>query len=224
MRRIGSIVTLAPLLVVLFVACRGDAPAASSDSTTRALVDARIYDGVRARPPYLDYRLDLSLRNPSSEPRWLLWPQVLSQGEHAQRVASGQVINLQPIEISLVPRVVVVSGFGANFWAVRLPGHGQLTLAAGLVRVAVDTPALPPESLELEVIVATAIMADGEPIETHLGARLTCAQEATARGPTSPFGESAEPEKVWRPADGMGTVTVAVESRDAIELRPPPVD
>jgi hypothetical protein len=184
----------------------------------RALVDAKIVGGSRGRPPRLHYELTLTLRNPSAEPRWLLWPQQVSPRDE---LASRQLIQLSLIELSSEPPVAVVSGFGANFWAARLPGHGRLTLDSTSLVGLFNTPEPVPETVDLDVIVATEIYVDGVPIERVLGVPFINPMSASLRGPQGPFDPSISP--VWEPDRGMGFVSVAIESTETRVLRLPPI-
>lgn len=204
--------------------CRSaDAPASTDGSTPLVIANAEIVDGVRGRPPHYYYQLELKLRNPSAESRWLLWPQSVPHGNHPHQLATGTLIHLNQIELSAAPKVTVVSGLGANFWAVHLPGYGQLTLSSTHLTAPFNTPGTtPPEMIDFEVIVASAIQIDGEPIEAHLMPPITSASDMSVIGPESPFDDRGT--VVWPLPAGRGVVKVVEESREKVAIRAPRLD
>ncbi|MBI4699789.1 MAG: hypothetical protein HY744_01260 [Deltaproteobacteria bacterium] len=164
--------------------------------------------GIRyGKPPLKEHRFDLVLRNPAVEPRWLLLPDVFPYAGEA-RPAPGldPEVELQVYLLAEAPRVVIINGVGGNFWAVRLPGRGQVTLRGLAIRSWWDEV---PPATRLQAIVAREIWVGGLPLAARIETDPMSETGADVAAPK----DASDPRalRFWHP-DGGGSAPVAIEA------------
>jgi hypothetical protein len=113
------------------------------------------------KPPSVRHTFDVTLHNPSGEPRWLILPMMFPYSGKKEPVPGGKAEKMVDhlLGAGVISLVICKS---ANFQAVKLPGHGGVTLRD----LSIDSwfDGFPP-STELEVIVARGITVGGEALE-----------------------------------------------------------
>ena len=196
--------------------CTSTPPAKDVEDVEEAVViRAEVVRGHQRRPPNLWYRLDLELRNPSQDPRWLIWP-----SEHRSEYTpdpGSLVAKLYVVEVSAEPRVVIMTLAPAGLDAVRLPGRARLTLEGTFFDAAFYEAV--PESIPFEVVVATEVLVDGRPLASYLTISPTSEADAVVE-----ITQLNEPVQTWIAPKGGVELELVVERREAHELRLPPID
>jgi len=114
------------------------------------------------KPPLKEHLFDVTLRNPSPEPRWLLVPETFPyEGDTKPAIGDGNLAELQIFETSKHPRTVVAQAVGSHFWAIRLVGHGTVTLRQLPISSWWENL---PDSVDLPVVVASEVLVGGQPM------------------------------------------------------------
>jgi len=162
------------------------------------------------KPPLAFHTLDVTVQNPADGPRWVLIPDSFPyKGQENPAPGVGELGELQIYELSKKPPVIISNGVGANFWAVKLEAGARLMLRDLQIESSWEEI---PQRTELEVLVATEVLAGGVPLEKLYDS-----------DPTSKGGEVLSPKdaaderasKFWHPPDQNHWVDVhvKVESR-----------
>jgi hypothetical protein len=166
-------------------------------------VTVRYVDSRRQRPPRVELRIDVRVRNDDDYERWALMPDTLAEeprapGPEAWSIAAWQLGGLR--------RAFVLHATGdAGWYAVLVPARASVTIAGlpfawwGEIPHAVDVP----------VELVSDLQIDGEPLSARLGAEPASDPGATVDGmritdPASVLaavrGSPAEPLRVaWTP-------------------------
>ena len=193
--------------------CTSTPPAKAVDEAV--VIRAKFVRGQQRRPPNLWYRLDLELRNPSQDPRWLLWT---SERRSEYTPDPGPLVtNLYVVEDSAEPRVVRMILEPVGLDAVRLPGRSRLTLTGNIFPAAFYDAV--PKSIPFEVVVATEVLVDGRPLASYLTTSPTSDADAVVE-----ITQLNEPVQTWIAPKGGVELELVVERREARELRLPPID
>lgn len=169
------------------------------------------------KPPLNEYLLNIVLHNPTDAPRWLLLPQHFPRADEAFEIENQVVRVLRFFELSTDPRHVIVAVIGATqFWAIELPAGDVVDLQK--LRI-YGTHESPPETLLLDVLIATEIDVGDRPIEACFPGRLFQAGE----GELFALGSTGDPRylKSFSPPKWcLGSeVSVKVESRERVAVR-----
>ena len=144
-----------------------------------------------------EHYFDVTLRNPSSEPRWLLLPETFPYaGDAKPAVGDGPLAELQVFQLSQEPRTIIAEAVGSNFWALRLPGNGTITVRR--LHIASWWETLPADVV-LELVVASDILVGGDPFATCFSADPLSASGADVLAPR----DAADPRalRFWHPSD-----------------------
>ncbi len=180
------------------------------------IVSAKAGSMFFGKPPRIEHSFDVSLRNPDAEPRWLVLPTSFPyEGQETPRPGAGEVAEVQVFELSKAPRVVIGKTIGGEAWALHLPGHGSVTLRG--LKVASWWDRIP-ESVELEVIVASALRLGDAPLPEAIGVPFASESGAEVEAPR----DAADPRALsfWHPASGGG-VPLHIEVVSTGSLRVP---
>lgn len=172
------------------------------------------------KPPLKAHGFEVVLRNPATEPRWLVLPNTFPQAGSAESGPGGDEVELQIFKVSEAPAVIVVEGVGAHFWAVRLPGSGTLTLRNLRIEAWWDEV---PETTRLEMIVAREVRLGERALADVVGMAFDSASGADALAPEG--AGDGRVMKFWHPPDEQPVkVSFDEESRQAVEvsLKVPP--
>jgi hypothetical protein len=170
-----------------------------------AAADAKHLGTWYGKPPLKIHSFDVTLRNPSKEPRWLLVPRSFPQ-KGAYQPDSDEA----ELQIFTLGESSFVIGVGANFQAVKLAGGGAVTLRGLKIESWWEKV---PKSVDLEVLVARSVLVGDARLETMVGDALLQQKDVQApRGADDP-----RAKKFWHPT-GSIAVTVDVESRSKITV------
>lgn len=173
------------------------------------LRDATFVETWLGKPPMAFNYFDLTFENPASEPRWLVFTEVFHyEGKSDPVLAKGDVAELNARVVGQEPRVVLVQGVGANFYAVKLEGSATLRLEH--LPIQSWWQAAPAQD-EIEVIVATQLRVDGKPIESVVSEDLL---SGSGRARVPRRGEETGGES-WHPAQisAAKPIELEIESR-----------
>lgn len=167
------------------------------------------------KPPLKSHGFDVALRNPASEPRWLILPNTFPYAGRQDPAPGGEEVELQIFKVSEKPAVVMVEGIGGHFWAVRLPGGGTLTLRNLRIQSWWDEV---PETTQLRMIVAREVLLGERGLADAVGQSLDSASGADALAPEG----AGDPRvvKFWHPADEQ-PVMVRFEEESRVEVTVP---
>jgi hypothetical protein len=168
------------LALVVIAGCSTVSTPQLSPSASGPVVDAVVRNVRDGKPGLRFCSVDVELRNPSREPRWLVIPWWIPHEGEGKRGLPDHESGLESYLLSARPRLVLVEASAGNFYAVRLPGGGSV-LVRGLTFYAFWREA--PKSVALEVLVAREITAGGVPLEGLLGGEVTSESGAFARVP-----------------------------------------
>lgn len=200
-------------------------PAAAPVPAPAGPLTARAVSLFRGKPPLKSHGFDVTLRNPASEPRWLVLPETFPYAGREDPAPGGAESELQLFKLSEAPAVIVVKGVGSNLWAVRLPGAGTVTLRGLKIDSWWDEV---PETTLLRMIVARELRVDGRPIAEVVGRSLDSASGADVAAPAGAGDERAL--EFWHPPgdDRVRGLPLTIEEEARAELRvalqptPPP--
>jgi hypothetical protein len=142
------------------------------------------------KPPLQVHSFDVTLQNPSAEPRWILLPRVFGQG------LGKDEAELQIYRLSAKSTLVI--GISGNFQGVKLPGHGVVTLRGLRIESWWEKS---PKTVEVEVLVARTVTLAGVPL-------LALESSGDVKAPRDAADDRAQ--KFLHP---NGPVAVDVESR-----------
>ena len=110
---------------------------------------------LRRRPPHSEVQLDLTLRNPDGAPRWAIVADTLGEAPRP-----GRVTSLDAYELAGTGRVVALRGLAMEgFFAVLLEPASEVVLRG----LPLAHHGALPERAEVEVVLASALLAGGEP-------------------------------------------------------------
>ncbi len=166
------------------------------------------------KPPLAFNGFDVTLRNPSAEPRWLLLPATFPyEGRSEPAPGSSKVLELQIFRLAR-GQVLLVKAVGGEFQAVKLPGRGTITLRGLNIDSWWDKR---PASVELEVIVARAVKIDGQALEKIVRGE---ALSKSGIEVVAPWDLSGDPDvTMWHAKDhGEVPATFEVESRTRVTV------
>lgn len=192
--------------LVAGLATLGSAGACTSAPPPTGLLEAEASNPWRGKPPNGGYLVNLRMRNPSAEVRWLVLPQMLSTREEA----TGNFVNERIISLALMDAKadtpgVILSSY-ADFWAFRAAPHAEIRFPALAIQSGFDVESAP-ESFVVELLVATELRVDDEPVEVEFpGLREPWPSGRVARPDTR------EPIEYWNQGEREGRVRVAIES------------
>jgi hypothetical protein len=180
------------------------------------VVDAKAVGIWWGKPPLKEISLDVTVRNPTSEARWLVLPRTFPSASDSEPRPGGAECEIQIFELAHEPRTAIAEGVCANFWAVRLaPGA---VLALSKLRVEAwwqDVPA----AVDLEVLIAKDVIVGGESLGAIVGDGASPGGEfAAPTGASDPRAAS-----FWHPHDGRTEgesvpVEIAIESRAEVTV------
>lgn len=165
------------------------------------------------KPPLKEHFFDVTLRNPAPEPRWLVLPGTFPYAGSTEPAPGGEEIELQPFVIGKRPRVVIVKGVGGNFWAVRLPGGGRLTLRKLVIESWWETV---PASVDLEVIIAREVTIGGTALAALVSADSMSESGADVLAPADAAAPGGLP--FWHPTSSAAPVVFDIESRARVAV------
>lgn len=196
------------------------APATAAQETaaqeTGPIVSAKAGPRFYGKPPRVEHSFDVTLRNPDAEPRWLVLPTSFPyEGQTTPRPGAGEVAEVQVFELSKAPRVVIGKTIGGEAWVLHLPGRETVTLRGLKIASWWETM---PESVTLEVIVASALRLGDAPLPEAIGVPFASQGGAEVEAPR----DAADPRALsfWHPADGSG-VPLHIEVVSTGSLRVP---
>ena len=164
------------------------------------------------KPPLKSHGLDVALRNPASEPRWLILPNTFPYAGREDPAPGGEEVELQIFKLSEAPPVIVVEGVGGHFWAVRLPGGGTLRLRNLRIQSWWDVV---PDTTLLRMIVAREVLLGERPLAEVVGQSLDSASGADALAPEGAGDDRVA--KFWHPPDEK-RVAVRFEEESRVEV------
>ncbi len=188
----------------------GQGPSAIKQS---AWTKASYVGNWRGKPPMALHYFDVALHNPSDGPRWLILPETFPYEGQDDPRPGGLLAELQIYRLSTQPSTIIAKGVGGNFWALRLPAGGDITIRR-----------LPitswwgdfPKSTPIELIIAKDVLVAGAPLESLFQGESLCQSGATVDAP-SDAGDTRG-EQFWHPADRLSGAPIEIveESRERI--------
>lgn len=182
---------------------------------TGPIVSARAGSRSYGKPPRVEHSFDVTLRNPDAEPRWLVLPTSFPyEGQATPRPGAGEVVEVQVFELSKEPRVVIGKTIGGEAWVLHLPGHATVTLRGLKIASWWETI---PESVALEVIVASALRLGDAPLAEAIGVPFASQGGAEVEAPR----DAADPRGLsfWHPAGERGVpLNLEVVSRASLRV------
>jgi len=133
----------------------------ASTSGPPAIVEATYRDVWHGKPPLAENSFDVTLTNPATAPRWLILPSTFPYAGEDHPAPGGNEHEVQAYLLSTDPRVVIVEGVSAHFFALRLLGGATVTLRGLRIESWWDEH---PAEVDLEVLVAREITVGGAPL------------------------------------------------------------
>jgi hypothetical protein len=180
------------------------------------VVDAKLAGIWWGKPPLKEISLDVTVKNPAPEARWLVLPRTFPSPSDSEPGPGGAECEIQIFELAAEPRTAIAEGVCANFWAVRLaPGA---VVALSKLRVEAwwqDVPA----AVDLEALVARDVLVGGESLGAIVGDEPSPGGEfAAPTGASDPRAAS-----FWHPPDGRTAgqsvpVEIAIDSRAKVTV------
>jgi hypothetical protein len=165
-----------------------------------------------SKPPVAVHSLDVVLRNPAAEARWLVLPTMTTMPGETWPSPTAQETEVQPFVVSEAPYALVAYGVAGNFWAVRLPGGGAITLRGLKIE---DLTEEVPAALEIEALLAREITIGGRPLADLVGVPALSETGADAQAPIDAADPRVKP--MWHP-DGPAPVAIDVERRGRVRV------
>jgi hypothetical protein len=201
--------THALLLSALLAGCTRAGAEPVTPARERPVLEARAVGAGYGTPPMRAHALDVTLRNPATEPRWFVLPRKFPYLRHVEPGPGGDETELHVLTLSEEPKVILVAGTRSNLWAVKLPGSAVLTLHALEISSSMEHTM---DEAVLEVIVARELRLGGRPLAEVVGQPLDSEggiDLVDARGDGDALARTT-----WRPPDGKPTpLTIEEESR-----------
>lgn len=189
--------------------------AAPAQDATLPLLEARCTGIWFGKPPLKEHSFDITLRNPTSDSRWFLLPATFPYaGDTKPAIADGGLAELQVFLLAEQPRIILAKGVGSNFWAIRLPGHGTVTFRG--LRISSWWGTLPKET-DLELIVASEILVQGQPLASCYPVDPSSASGADVRAPQGAGDDRSL--KFWHPTDSSTSASVEVREPQRTQVR-----
>lgn len=183
-------------------------------TSAKAIVEATFREVHFGKPPLKFLRFDVTLHNPSSNPRWLILPATLPYQGDTVPAPGGVETELQVFLLSKHPRVLLLYGVAGNFQAVLLPGQGWVTLRNLPIEAWWQEV---PAKTDLEVIVARSVTIGGAALGDLIGA-LANSESGAAVDAQSNAGDERSLQ-FWHPKEGsFPPIAIDVESRAKISV------
>jgi hypothetical protein len=166
----------------------------------RSVVDATLLNKrVPGKPPHTTYFIDVRLRNPTSDARWLVVATDLGTTPLRDSDEGLQAAGVHAYVLSTKPLLVLFEALGAGVVAVKLPGHGFATVRQ--LRIASVTweqfAMASGDTSELDVIVAREIDVGGVSFESMVKGPSLSESMADARAPNE--SQISMPTFSWEP-------------------------
>jgi hypothetical protein len=176
---------------------------------SRPPLSARYVGERRWRPPKVELHFDVTVRNDGSEPRWAILPDTLSRplggGEPAP------VYSIDVYELAGTGRAVVAHFLGdQGFYALFMPASAEVALHGFPIPYWGELP----DSVELELTMAEALLVDGAPAEARF--RIDLRSEPGAQVDAGPLANQASVVEAIGPESGGA---LAAEWREGRETR-----
>jgi hypothetical protein len=183
----------------------------SAPALTAVLAGAR-----RARPPKVELRFDVTVRNGAGEVRWAILKDSFRDGERAG--ASTRVFSVDLYELSGTGRVAVAHFIGdGGFYAAQVPADSELRLN----QLPISYWGELPEELALELVMAGALLLDDRPAQNAFS--LTLLSDPGAEVDASPLADQRAVVEAVAPPAGEAFVAEWVDAqaaRQAVTLDP----
>ena len=106
-----------------------------------------------SKPPVVYHHFNIRLTNPSSAPRWMVFPADFSDADFAELPMGLELTGLLSLYTDESGESLLVHCSEPAFWAVRLPGSGQVDLQ----EVWVESRQSHPDTSALELLIASDI-------------------------------------------------------------------
>jgi hypothetical protein len=145
---------------------------------------------IPGKPPHTTHFVDVTLRNPASQPRWMLVAGSFGEPDLLSPVVGLTETLVRVYVLSTSPRLVVFEAVFGNFVAVKLPQHGVATLR----RVPVSSDDI--TDRELGIIVARTLDVGGTKFEAMVRGSALSDSPADATMP-----EETASVSTWQPRD-----------------------
>ncbi|MFO0552051.1 MAG: hypothetical protein U0271_26935 [Polyangiaceae bacterium] len=189
---------------------------ARSRPTDAPMITFQYTRTTQQRPPLHTLYFNVSLRNPSGEPRWIVIPDTLPHTGEADPAPGGDVAELEIYLLSQSPRATLVRAVGGHYWAVWLPGHGHMTLRdLGIKSWNEDA-----STIVIETLIAREITFDGAPLASVIGPNARSDSSVETDAPASISDPRAQ--KFWHPDDDRGAkevIDVETTVRSEVSVR-----
>jgi hypothetical protein len=202
---------------------RAPAPRPSSTATPgpwarSPVLDARARGIWWGKPPLKMHFFDVTLRNPDAQPRWMVLPRTFPYAGDTTPAPGGDEVQLHVHLFDQHPRVLLVMGVGGDFWAVRLPGKGSVTLR----HLAIESwwHELPATAV-LEVLVAREVTLGGVALGTLLVGGAVGADATSETGADVEVSRDRQIQSPWEPDAGTYphvVIDVASRAHVTVEL------
>jgi len=191
-------------------------PGATRTDTGSPGVEAVSRRAWYGKPPLQTRFLDVTLSNPSSEPRWVAISETFpSAGAPRDELGRSGIAELQVFELSKSPRVVLVMTVATGgFWAVRLPAGAAISLRDLPVDAWWETA---PASAAIDAFSAREILVGGRPLSECFDVDATSSPGATATAPRDAADPRMVPERC-SPASGSASIELRDPMRRRIEV------
>jgi hypothetical protein len=169
------------------------------------------------KPPLAAHFFDITLQNPAKEERWFLLPEVFPyEGSDSPKPGDGELAEMEVFLLSKKPKLVLASGTGSHFWAVKLPGSARVKLRMLPIESWWEHE---PTAVHLEVVITKSILLDGKPFEQYFKIDPLSANNGEAKAPRDSADERIV--QAWRPPESGkgGLLKFEVERRDRANVK-----